>query len=64
MATFLQECPWERLQELKECLTRCFKMLFRGSNAVGYSAYPRNVVQQFIEKAWENGIDILEYSIH
>src|SRR5690606_16118329 len=33
-------------------------MLFRGYNAVGYSAYPVNIVQQFIEKSWENGIDI------
>ncbi len=34
------------------------QMLFRGFNAVGYSAYPRNVIHQFIEKSWEHGVDI------
>ena len=33
-------------------------MLLRGSNAVGYKAYPDNLVETFIEKAWETGIDI------
>src|SRR5690606_30313429 len=33
-------------------------MLFRGSNAVGYSAYPKNIIGKFIEEACENGIDI------
>ncbi|WP_177765079.1 pyruvate carboxylase [Flavobacterium sp. I3-2] len=56
---FLQECPWERLQELRKAMPNTLlQMLFRGSNAVGYSAYPRNIVQQFIEKSWKNGIDI------
>lgn len=56
---FLQECPWERLQLLRKSMPNTLlQMLFRGSNAVGYSAYPRNIVQQFIEKSWENGIDI------
>ncbi|VAW26165.1 Pyruvate carboxylase [hydrothermal vent metagenome] len=34
------------------------QMLIRGSNAVGYKAYPDNLVEKFIEKAWENGNDI------
>jgi pyruvate carboxylase len=34
------------------------QMLFRGSNAVGYTAYPQNLIDSFIEKAWENGIDL------
>ncbi len=33
-------------------------MLLRGSNAVGYTAYPDNLIEKFIEKSWENGIDI------
>lgn len=56
---FLHECPWERLQQLRKAMPNILlQMLFRGSNAVGYSAYPRNIVQQFIEKSWENGIDV------
>ena len=56
---FLHECPWERLQKLRTAMPNTLlQMLFRGSNAVGYSAYPRNIVQQFIEKAWENGVDV------
>ena len=33
-------------------------MLIRGSNAVGYTAYPDNLVETFIEKSWKKGIDI------
>jgi len=56
---FLHECPWERLQKLRTAMPNTLlQMLFRGSNAVGYSAYPRNIIQQFIEKSWENGIDV------
>ena len=56
---FLHECPWERLKLLREAIPNIlFQMLFRGSNAVGYTAYPDNVVAAFIEKAWENGIDV------
>ena len=56
---FLHECPWERLQLLRKAMPNVLlQMLFRGSNAVGYSAYPRNIVQKFIEQAAENGIDI------
>lgn len=56
---FLQECPWERLQAIRKAMPNILlQMLFRGSNAVGYSAYPKNVVQKFIEEAAGNGIDI------
>jgi len=56
---FLRECPWQRLQQLREAVPNIlFQMLFRGSNAVGYKAYPDNVIEQFIEKSWENGIDV------
>jgi len=56
---FLRECPWKRLQQLRAAIPNIlFQMLFRGSNAVGYKAYPDNLIERFIEKSWENGIDI------
>jgi pyruvate carboxylase len=56
---FLHECPWERLRMLREKIPNiCFQMLFRGSNAVGYTNYPDNVVQGFIKHAAESGMDI------
>lgn len=56
---FLKENPWERLSLLREQIPNiCFQMLLRGSNAVGYTAYPDNLVVRFIEEAAEAGIDI------
>lgn len=56
---FLHECPWRRLQKFREAMPNMLlQMLLRGSNAVGYSAYPDNVIEKFIEKSWENGIDV------
>ena len=56
---FLNECPWERLRSLREKVPNIlFQMLFRGSNAVGYSNYPDNVVKGFIEHAANSGMDI------
>jgi len=56
---FLRECPWQRLQQLREAVPNIlFQMLFRGANAVGYKAYPDNLIGKFIEKSWENGIDV------
>ncbi len=56
---FLRECPWERLRELRAHIPNiCFQMLFRGSNAVGYTNYPDNVVRGFIKHAAKNGMDI------
>ncbi|MEZ5535361.1 MAG: pyruvate carboxylase [Thiolinea sp.] len=56
---FLHECPWQRLQQIREAVPNILlQMLFRGSNAVGYTAYPDNLVEAFIEKSWENGIDV------
>ena len=41
---FLRECPWRRLQQLREAIPNILlQMLFRGSNAVGYKAYPDNL---------------------
>lgn len=56
---FLKEDPWQRLQLLREAMPNILtQMLIRASNAVGYKAYPDNLVEKFIEKSWENGIDI------
>lgn len=56
---FLKECPWERLRMLRERVPNIlFQMLFRGSNAVGYSNYPDNVVSGFIKHSAETGMDI------
>ena len=56
---FLLEDPWLRLQRLREAIPNiCFQMLFRASNAVGYTAYPDNVVRRFCEVAADEGIDI------
>ncbi|MCI0744866.1 MAG: pyruvate carboxylase [Verrucomicrobia subdivision 3 bacterium] len=56
---FLREDPWERLRQLRERIPNiCFQMLFRGSNAVGYSNYPDNVVAGFVKHAASEGIDI------
>lgn len=56
---FLKEDPWLRLQLLREAMPNILtQMLLRASNAVGYKAYPDNLVEKFIEKSWENGIDI------
>lgn len=56
---FLKECPWERLRSLREKIPNiCFQMLFRGSNAVGYSNYPDNVVAGFVKHAADSGMDV------
>jgi pyruvate carboxylase subunit B len=56
---FLNEDPWERLRKLKEAMPNTpFQMLLRGQNVVGYKHYPDDVVERFIVKARENGIDI------
>jgi pyruvate carboxylase len=42
---FLHECPWERLEEMRQLIPNVpFQMLLRGANAVGYTNYPDNVV--------------------
>ncbi|HYJ37731.1 MAG TPA: pyruvate carboxylase, partial [Chitinophagaceae bacterium] len=56
---FLHECPWQRLQLMRERIPNIlFQMLIRGANAVGYTAYPDNLVEKFIEEAGKRGIDI------
>src|SRR5438045_5728889 len=56
---FLSEDPWDRLRQLRAAIPNiCFQMLFRGSNAVGYSNYPDNVVHGFVKHAASSGMDI------
>ncbi len=56
---FLHESPWTRLRDLRRAIPNIlFQMLLRGSNGVGYTAYPDNLIEKFIIKSWENGIDI------
>ncbi|OQR71720.1 pyruvate carboxylase [Tropilaelaps mercedesae] len=56
---FLHECPWERLEELRQLIPNIpFQMLLRGANAVGYTSYPDNVVYKFCEVAKKTGIDV------
>ncbi|MDR3621073.1 MAG: pyruvate carboxylase [Paludisphaera borealis] len=56
---FLKEDPWERLAALRERIPNIlFQMLFRGSNAVGYTSYPDNVVTEFVKESTASGIDL------
>jgi pyruvate carboxylase len=56
---FLHEDPWQRLRELRQRIPNiCFQMLLRGANAVGYTSYPDNVVERFVQEAHRQGMDI------
>lgn len=56
---YLNEDPWERLRELKNHMNNTYaQMLLRGQNLVGYRHYSDDVVEKFVTKAYENGIDI------
>jgi len=56
---FLHEDPWKRLQLIREAVPNILlQMLIRGSNAIGYAAYPDNLVERFIEESWKNGVDV------
>jgi oxaloacetate decarboxylase alpha subunit len=56
---FLNEDPWERIRRLKaEMPNTPFQMLLRGQNVVGYKHYPDDVLERFVVKAKENGIDV------
>ncbi|ABE53276.1 sodium-extruding oxaloacetate decarboxylase subunit alpha [Methanococcoides burtonii] len=56
---YLNEDPWERLRELKSRMEKTpAQMLLRGQNLVGYRHYSDDVVEKFVTKAHENGIDI------
>jgi oxaloacetate decarboxylase alpha subunit len=57
---FLNEDPWERLRALRKAFKNTkLQMLLRGQNILGYKHYPDDVVEEFVKKAIENGIDIV-----
>ncbi|UZO80730.1 pyruvate carboxylase [Aquimarina sp. ERC-38] len=56
---FLKENPWERLKSLRKAIPNILlQMLIRGSNGVGYKAYPDNLIEKFVAESWENGVDV------
>lgn len=56
---FLKESPWKRLELLRNRMPNTLiQMLLRASNAIGYSNYPDNVVQEFIKISASHGIDV------
>ncbi len=56
---FLHECPFDRLQRLRELVPNVpFQMLLRGANAVGYTSYPDNVVYEFCKASKRAGMDV------
>jgi oxaloacetate decarboxylase alpha subunit len=57
---FLNEDPWERLRTLRKAFKNTkLQMLLRGQNLLGYKHYPDDVVEEFVKKSIENGIDII-----
>ena len=57
---FLNEDPWDRLRALKKAMPNTkLQMLFRGQNILGYKHYADDVVDMFVKKSIENGIDII-----
>lgn len=57
---FLNEDPWERLRKLRRAFKNTkLQMLLRGQNLLGYKHYPDDVVEEFVKKSIENGIDII-----
>ncbi|HLR34385.1 MAG TPA: oxaloacetate decarboxylase subunit alpha [Tissierellales bacterium] len=57
---FLNEDPWERLRTLRKAFENTkFQMLLRGQNLLGYRHYSDDVVEEFVKKSIENGIDIM-----
>ncbi|MFZ8787630.1 sodium-extruding oxaloacetate decarboxylase subunit alpha [Thermocrinis sp.] len=56
---FLKEDPWERLRKFKDRAKNTkLEMLLRGQNLVGYRHYPDDVVEAFVKKAYDNGIEV------
>ena len=59
MQRYLNEDPWERIRTLKKHIKNTpFSMLLRGQNLVGYRNYADDVVEAFVQRAADNGIDI------
>ena len=56
---FLQECPWQRLRDIRAQMPNIMtQMLLRASNGVGYTNYPDNVVRSFVAQAAASGVDV------
>ncbi|SIO01698.1 pyruvate carboxylase [Vannielia litorea] len=56
---FLQECPWQRLRDIRAAMPNIMtQMLLRASNGVGYTNYPDNVVVSFVKQAAASGVDV------
>lgn len=56
---FLHECPWERLDAMRQKIPNIpFQMLLRGANAVGYTSYPDNSVHKFCDLSVQSGMDV------
>jgi oxaloacetate decarboxylase alpha subunit len=56
---YLGEDPWERLRTLKKALPKTrLQMLLRAQNLLGYRHYADDVVERFVERAAENGVDV------
>ncbi|GEP35551.1 pyruvate carboxylase [Nocardioides szechwanensis] len=56
---FLSEDPWERLSSVRQAIPNiCLQMLLRGRNTVGYTPYPTEVTNAFVEEAAATGIDV------
>ena len=57
---FLNEDPWERLRALKKAMPKTrLQMLLRGQNLLGYKHYADDVVEAFVGKSIENGIEVI-----
>ena len=57
---FLNEDPWERLRLIQEkCPNTKLQMLFRGQNMLGYRHYSDEIVDYFVKKSIDNGIDVM-----
>ena len=57
---YLHEDPWERLRKIRAKMPNTkLQMLLRGQNVLGYSHYPDDFVKLFVQKAVENGIDVI-----
>jgi len=56
---YLGEDPWDRIRELKKAMPNTpQQMLLRGQNLLGYRHYADDVVERFVDRAAENGVDV------
>ena len=56
---YLGEDPWERLRQLKAAMPNTpMQMLLRGQNALGYRHYADDVIEKFVERCADNGMDV------